>query len=735
MSIYKAYQTPVKWLRGFFFLMVSLICTLEIFSITCYATDSKTVFSKNIYHQHTGSSGGGGCYSILRSGTTTVEVPCGGSMVYFPAQDESKCSRCAASYSGDQSHRGCWHSETHTTTYTYYDLGCNKSSDTLLGTVTVEQSTTQWTKSLQLTASFEAAGDMYVAEKPYIWNGGEATLQNVYEVFANGDYTLELQADANADTKAATVVVPIRNIDVTAPVIHSHTLEPATDWTKDGVLVTVTEISDLQPDGSEGCGLHENPYSYDNGESWTADNTHFYTENGVYTILVRDCLENCSSYEVSFSNVDSTPPSITTLDYDDTKNIKATQLSVSANDLQPDGSQGCGLHEKPYSFDGGQTWGESAVLPVNVNGKIVVAVRDKLENIVCREVDITNVDCYGPSINYNMVSDSWTNQDVRLYLHAQDKNADGSDGIGLADNWLSLDGGKSWMNAEVLVYENNQDVNILTRDKNENVSHTDISIRQIDKEPPWVSLRMEVIGEGKDMQVVLTAYGGDDYSGLPEDAYSWNKGASYGKEQTFAVTENGLYQVRVRDKAGNWDCDNIEVDVFEEEIPQIPVIREYTPDDTKEETTPEKETEEETLEPVIIRAKKVKEEPMTQEVDTITNEGWGMKEWLCFLLFLLMIGMLLLLFLFMLLRTIAVFAEDEKGNMQFIGLQWIYHRDERYEVHFADVLIEKCVTTHFTLRPGPLFVLLHKDEQISCLFPEDICIVLPIKKEMDFSLL
>jgi hypothetical protein len=94
MSIYNIHKAPVRWIRSFFFLVTLVMCALTICSITCFA--SPVVFTQNIYHQHTGNSGGGGCYSQLRSGTTTTEVPCGGSMVYFPAQDESKCSRCAA---------------------------------------------------------------------------------------------------------------------------------------------------------------------------------------------------------------------------------------------------------------------------------------------------------------------------------------------------------------------------------------------------------------------------------------------------------------------------------------------------------------------------------------------------------------------------------------------------------------------------------------------------------------
>jgi len=87
------------------------------------------------------------------------------------------------------------------------------------------------------------------------------------------------------------------------------------------------------------------------------------------------------------------------------------------------------------------------------------------------------------------------------------------------------------------------------------------------------------------------------------------------------------------------------------------------------------------------------------------------------------------------LRTVAILAEGEDGKMKFMALQWIHAKEGRYEVHIDESLLEQCVTTHFVLRPGCLFVFFHKNEQLSCLFPESVCILLSIQKEMDFSLL
>lgn len=719
-----------------------IILCFPMTGYTCYAQESEektAVFSQNIYHKHTGNDNGGGCYTDKKTKTEKKEEPCGGHLVYFPAQDESKCDRCAAGYSGDEGGRECWHSTTKTVTKTYYDLGCGKGSNTLLGTLTVTQSTTDWVKSLTLTGSYETQGDMVVDELPYIWNGGSASGNDTYEVTASGSYSLTLNADENATE--ATVRVDVRNVDVTAPVIRAHTQDPAEGWTNEGVLVTITDAVDLQPDGSEGCGLHEFPYSYDNGETWTAETTHTYLENGAHSVLVRDKLENTSSYQVEFYNVDCTPPTIQAVEYDHTKNVISVVIEITAKDLQPDGSEGSGLHETPYSYDGGKTWTAENTLPVDKNGTISIAVRDSLENITHIDEVVTNIDCTGPTLHYKMEDDSWTNQDVTLYLSAEDVNEDGSAGIGLADAWYSLDGGKHWSDKPKRVYEENTKLTIIVRDKNGNQATQKIKIKQIDKELPWVTIGMEIIGEGADMQVKLQAYAGDDYSGLHDEAYSWNKGASYSAQSSIIVTENGTYQATVRDKAGNVRYELIEVNVFPAFLPVLPPVAEKPaavevtePMEAETETETEEETETETA-VVEVTMEELVEEPEEIGTKTLEKEGLSLGEFLLILGLLLLLGALIALLFLLWFRTVAVYAENSGGSMEYICRKWIHSREDRYEVEIPASVVEQCVTTHFQFRPGILFVKLHEKEEMYFLFPDDVCETLPVEQKMDVSLL
>ncbi len=691
--------------------------------------ENTLVYKKDIFHQHTGSSAGGGCYSIKKSGETTEKVYCDGTMNYWPAYDRTTCSRCGASYAGDESYRGCWHYETRTTYYTYYAIGCGKSPSTLLGSVFVEKSTDDWVKSLVLTAGYENTGNMVVNENPYIWNGTEASESNTYEVNASGTYTLQLNAEASANTKAAIITVDVRNVDATAPIIMAHTLNPESDWTKEGIMVSITQTADLQPDGNEGCGLHETPYSYDNGETWTTETTHLYMENGVHSILVRDRLENTSSYDVSFQNVDCTPPTLETLDYDHTKNILSTELVLTASDLQPDGSEGSGLHEEPYSFDGGLTWTAENTYMVKRNGIIKIAVRDKLENITVIEEKIQNLDCTGPRISYFMVSDSWTNQNVTLYLAASDINEDGTAGIGLMDTWYSVDGGKNWSNKESLVFEENTSFTITARDMNENYSTAHINIIQIDKEQPWAALTMEVTGEGLDMQVRLQASGGDDYSGIAENGFSWDGGSTYSNQSEKTVTENGLYQVYVRDKAGNSNNAVIEVDVFPALFPIIPILPEE-PEEQPE--TIEPKTEEWESEVTTVTMEERIEQPEEIPVEVIEQDSlW--EKLLIFVSLMLAAVMLGSFALLLWSRTIAVYVKKTNGKQQYLGRLWISHKEERYFVTIPQSMVEKAMTMCYCFKPASIFVESHKDEEMHFLFPEGVCITLTIERNMEME--
>lgn len=100
----------------------------------------------------------------------------------------------------------------------------------------------------------------------------------------NGTYLCRVRDKAGNES---TYEYTVSNIDRTAPEIdYKH----PDKWYEGGTTLT-WKATDLQPDGSAGCGLHETPYSY-NGTDWTTNTIQEIQAAGTYRIWVRDKLEN-----------------------------------------------------------------------------------------------------------------------------------------------------------------------------------------------------------------------------------------------------------------------------------------------------------------------------------------------------------------------------------------------------------------------------------------------------------
>ena len=731
------FSNNIKNLTQRTILIIFFSCLLSVlFIIPIYASSmedvinsdtAKTPFTikKTIYHKHTGSSNGGGCYGKHCTGTRTVEVECGGSMVYWPETDSSQCDRCGAGYHGDESGRKCWHSTTEEESYSYYDLNCGKSTNDIVGTVSLTKSEEEWTTSLTLTASYENFS-MKVNEIPFLYNGNQ-TEQSAFSVSENGIYSLQLCADENANTQSAAISMDIRNIDKWAPVIKGYSLLPE-DWTNKGVNFEVLEVVDLQPDGTDGCGLHEFPYSYDNGDSWTSENTFLYKDNGTYTVMVRDKLGNTSEITFEISNIDCLGP-LTEVDYDHTKNIAKTTLSITAKDIMEDGRDGSGLHEFPYSYDGGKTWTVNSTLEVQKNGTIAIAVRDRLENVTFLDVTITNIDATPPKVWHMLYPGYWTNKSVKAFFFAEDLQENGEEGIGLSTECFSFDSGESWTSDNEMDMNENGEIHVVVKDKHGNKNYYSIEITNIDKICPTVRLNLLQDSEGKSDVLVLQALASDSQSGIADNGYSWDGGITFGSAKTLRVSENGSYTVSVKDRAGNITTVSLEVTGIQKKI-----FSEIT--DTLNKITNKKsnEMDSSSAKKKTISPKINKSSGRPISINEVSPKKIGIKE----IIFLVCAGLIIfctiLFFLIMQYRSVSIYNETDKECFQFLGRQWIRQRDGKFEVIISNVIWSQCNTTHFRFKFSELFIILHRNEDIFFFFPEEHCECEKIDKMIEIDI-
>lgn len=723
----------VKSRKGLFFILtVSSILISLLFGMISFAEGSESTVTRTpIYHCHTGSrDGGGGCHSIARTGSRSYEVPCGGTLHYWGDDwGTSECTRCGASYYGDRGGESCPHSETVTESYTYYEIGCGHSTDEILGYVTYTLDTTEWAKEVHVTIDIENEG-MTLSDTPYVLDGN-ASEDNEFVIDANGTYTFSADADPNSDTAAAAYVINVSNVDHYEPEVTSYTLSP-TDWVREGVTLSLDEVIDPQPDRSNGCGLHEQPYSYDNGASWTDDPTFFYESNGDYDVFVRDALENTAVLSFTIDNIDNEPPRILKADYDHTKNIKEVTVEVECDDVLSDGRSGVGLDDLPYSYDGGKTWTENAQYTITHNQCVEFRARDKLGNIAIYDINVTNIDDCQPTVTHFLFPAYWTNSDVEVFFDVKDINPDDSDGIGLPDKCFSYDSGASWTDNDSITVSENCFVQVAVRDRHDNTNYYSLDVNNIDKIPPTVTASYVLVDNGK--YAVLSAEGHDSESGIDSERYIWI-GPESGSGDNFAITTNGSYTVTAYDRAGNCATTSVEVSGIRFHI--LPVnadIHPVTPDDDRGINTEDNSAE------VSVNYPKIAAKSPASELESMDDgkniwdklsEWWNnlpiwLKVIIAAALALSFAGLILLLNLWY--RSVAVYnSTGEKVSLgstaekySIKGFKCIHTDNGNLALTITESLWDKCSTTAFRFKFNPIFAAIHKDEIIYFSFPEDI---------------
>ena len=713
-------------------LIQGMICAL-LTPIRASAADTAPVVVRYpVYHRHTGSSGsGGGCYSIARTGTRTYEVPCGGTLYYWGDDwGTSECTRCGASYYGDRSGESCPHSETKSESYTYYELGCGHGTSDILGYVTYTRDTSEWAKEVHVTVSIENTG-MQLSDEPYIMNGSSSD-NGEFTLTENGTYTFSIAADSNSDTPAAAYTMDVHNIDRYEPVITEYTLTP-TDWVREGVTLTLASVLDLQPDGTHGCGLHESPYSYDNGLTWTDDNTFFYENNGNYEVYVRDALENTAVLSFTIDNIDNEPPRILVLDYDHTRNLDKVTLNIECDDIMSDGREGVGLDEYPISYDGGKTWTDSTSYTITHNTVIKLRVRDKLGNTAVSDEAITNIDDYAPTVSHYLYPGYWTNGNVEVSFEAKDVNPDGSEGIGLPDDCFSYDSGRTWTDEDSVTVNDNCYVQVAVRDRNGNINYYSLDVINIDRIPPSVTASYTLTQNGK--AAILNATGTDGESGIDLDKFIWS-GPENGNGTSIIVTSPGTYTVTGYDRAGNSASSTIEVSGIKRPyiLPIKPDISPIPADDNTlqadivsvDNTVFEAEADPDTIKTFEAPVSPARKSLWDRFLDFFNNLNTWQKVLFILALIALIAGIILLLILWYL--SVGIYnnagersrIRSDEDRYFLLGRKLLHMDNANYTVNVNEHLWDRAVTTDFEIRFNPIFALVHKDEQVYISFPEDV---------------
>lgn len=201
-----------------------------------------------------------------------------------------------------------------------------------------------------------------------------SSFQASHVVTQNGNY--EAIAYDKLNNRSSKITIAINGVDTTAPVIE----KVETDQSDFCLVNKITAVSH-----DDQSGLAEAAYSW-NGSEWTDSPEYEAAENGTYEFKVRDALGNETTSTVEIGNVDNAPPVIESVK--ETEDISGKiKLEIRATDNEG----GAGLHENPYSFDGGKTWQTQPYRYIEKNGMYLICVRDALESKADAQFEVKSV--------------------------------------------------------------------------------------------------------------------------------------------------------------------------------------------------------------------------------------------------------------------------------------------------------------------------------------------------------
>lgn len=204
-------------------------------------------------------------------------------------------------------------------------------------------------------------------------------------------------------------------------------------------------------------------------------------------------------------------------------------------------SAGSGCSITGYSWSNG---GTSSSVSVNANGTYTCTVTYQDNGsggsgTATASISVSNIDNQPPVIqSCTVASGELTNQSVEIVVSATDSSA----------LTYSMDGA-NWQSGGTFTVDQNGTYTVYVRDKAGNQSSTSITVTNIDKQGPDVSIRLENSNwHSGNNKILVTA---SDANGLASEPYSYDGGVTWTSSSTYEIGGSGDYRVQVKDAAGN----------------------------------------------------------------------------------------------------------------------------------------------------------------------------------------
>ena len=387
-----------------------------------------------------------------------------------------------------------------------------------------------------------------LADKPYKFDNGDWTDVASTTITSNGTYTVQIKDKAG---NVITESYEVSNLDFVAPVISSAKVLQ-TRPVKESARIVVQATD-------EGFGLADKAYKLNDGD-WQTANWFDVTDNGTYTVYVRDKAGNITSTTVEVTNIDKVKPEIT-YTVSTTEPTPALSIEVVGTDNMELGSVTC---SDSRVVKGKTNWVSKTecrqIFLISQNGTYRFDTRDFVGNTNYVEVTIDNIDNVAPTIDKIIKNPNVpTNAPLEITIIASDV------GFGLADEPYRVDG-SAWQSSNKFIIADNGVHRIDVRDKAGNTIMMTTDISNLDYDNPVIDEVIQDITEQTNTDVVLTVTAHDVGLGLDKRPYKLGEGI-WKSTNKFTVEENGDYVISVRDEAGNIETYTHTVSNIDKELP------------------------------------------------------------------------------------------------------------------------------------------------------------------------
>lgn len=352
-------------------------------------------------------------------------------------------------------------------------------------------------------------------------------------------------------------------------------------WTNTSVTITINATDNES-------GLQEQAYSFDGGTNWQAENTKTYEQNTAGIVIkVRDEAGNVTTYNtINITNIDKDGPTMN-VETDTTSNSLTVNIT-SVTDA------GIGLEDTPtfvyYIATSSEaletTIGATSTektkqytdLTQNTTYYLKVEVQDKLGNVTTVYKTVSTGSLDASSGDVNITDPEWTNGKASVRITNQSEY---DLQYQIVENGESFNENGNWTN------ETNKEMNIgelkhgdviyVRLTDGSNVSGT--IIKEIkDVVNPTITSVTGNREEWTNTPITLTINATDNESGLQEQAYSFDGGKTWQKENTKIYEQNtaGIV-IQVRDIAGNITTyDTIDITKIDKTGPSITIEEQET---------------------------------------------------------------------------------------------------------------------------------------------------------------